>query len=969
MSDVISWLQSNLLTVVLLVSFFLILSYALWLRYKMRVSKARFALAVVAAMVSCATGLLAFLSGPLPIQIINTVLSGAKVATGISNIPLLPDQSWFTTSLGFSATALSLFLIYKFSIIALKNWEGPVTVNVNELAKREQDNSIALLALAEMRRLLASKADPVASDVAVNWHQKQSDAPSTPPWHLLARQLFESAFSEVIFSETSWRDRFQSWVGEMYVSRPRASDTVPLVLFVFEFEPDDIKLREHVEAFTKDGASLAGIKIFAVFNEGEATNYRIVAFADFQVEIWPRHQLLRKGLNFTRYARDLVKRFDRDVLGGTNATLKDTFVDAHVVHGEESSRKQLSSVLTEWLDDKSRRHLAITGEYGQGKSTAMLEFCVKWAKRYLENSTALERVPLLIELRGQNPAESDPVAFLSAWAGRYGLPPKQLLNLIKAGEAILIFEGFDELRNAGRAYDRHEHFNALWRLAYPGTKLIFTGRPNFFLDEREKNRTLRADSMKGAAGNAFTQLWGLDRLTESEVRQVVGGFGEALGKSIMAATVANPAFFEIVSRPSMLPVVATIWEKIVQLQSQGHALTSAALLEYYLQAIYRRKEEEIERDQRLHATPDGANYLLLPREIREVFTLAIVWKMADTDARNTINRSTFDGVISQIFEEVFLIFQGDGISPHITQQIRVFEERFRDETRGDRLERISNEVASAGLFVSDPAGGPSNLRLPHKQFYEYMISKAAWIVLAHREKMTSKLFQSVAKGKTPFEKLLAEDLSLQFFSEIIGADFSVFRRAVLYLFIFVSMLELKVTSLGPWLRTLIKKTPAEPKRYFFDQEFDGYNERRSRRFVVRSATITFATAIAVLMQVALVKYIDERSSVGSSLFSGRIFEIALLMLVMMTVLIHLVSRSSLFALWVSFQQIMYMRLKADLRPPESNVLASTLYFECFLALSNSPSSAITKKNREKLALDQSQSNAQQEFRALITPIA
>ena len=127
----------------------------------------------------------------------------------------------------------------------------------------------------------------------------------------------------------------------------------------------------------------------------------------------------------------------------------------------------------------------------------MLSLCVKWAKAYLTTGASDERIPLLIELRGQNPGESDPLTFLSGWGSRYGLPPQQLMNLIQAGEAILIFEGFDELRHAGRAYDRHEHFNALWRLAYPGTKVIFTGRPNFFLDEAEKNRTLRTDEAGG----------------------------------------------------------------------------------------------------------------------------------------------------------------------------------------------------------------------------------------------------------------------------------------------------------------------------------------------------------------------------------------------------------------------------------------------------------------------------------------
>ena len=60
----------------------------------------------------------------------------------------------------------------------------------------------------------------------------------------------------------------------------------------------------------------------------------------------------------------------------------------------------------------------------------------------------------------------------------------------------------------------------------------------------------------------------------------------------------------------------------------------------------------------------------------------------------------------------------------MVKKLRVFEERY-DKSQADRLERASNEVATAGLFVPDAAGGPSNLRLPHKQYYEYILATTA----------------------------------------------------------------------------------------------------------------------------------------------------------------------------------------------------------------------------------------------------
>jgi len=52
-------------------------------------------------------------------------------------------------------------------------------------------------------------------------------------------------------------------------------------------------------------------------------------------------------------------------------------------------------------------------------------------------------------------------------------------------------------------------------------------------------------------------------------------------------------------------------------------------------------------------------------------------------------------------------------------------------------------------------------------------------MLAHGETLTSNLLKSAAPTRTAFESLLAEDQSLLFFSEIIGADYSIFRKGAL----------------------------------------------------------------------------------------------------------------------------------------------------------------------------------------------
>ena len=565
------------------------------------------------------------------------------------------------------------------------------------------------------------------------------------------------------------------------------------------------------------------------------------------------------------------------------------------------------------------------------------------------------------ELRGQNPAETDPVSFLSAWASRYGLQPKQVYNVIRAGEAIVIFEGFDELRNAGRAYDRHEHFNALWRMAFPGTKILFTGRPNFFIDQKEKNRTLRTDAAKGAAGNAYTELWELDKLTREEVASVARGFGAGLGDAILAAATTNAPFFEIVSRPSMLPVVATIWDEIQSLREQGYSLTSAILLEPYLQAMYRRKESEIEKDQHVHGAPLGASYLLLPREARELFTLSVVWKMADIGARNTIARSTFDAVIGQTYVTVMALLQKDRVPAGIVQAIRAFEERFRDETKADRLERISNEIASAGLFVPDPAGGPSNLQLPHKQFYEYMIAKAAWISLAHKETETAALFNSIVRQKGVFENLLSEELSLQFFSEMMGAKFAILKNRLLQIYLAISILSQGILVSFYKLLNISRRKKGLPRYLRYNPRLDSYERTKvlplSTSFVLATAGMAVA-AVSLTSVSVMFSWANERPGLGISLTAAFFVPLSA-----STVGLLAINTYSTYPRIAVLRRIVSKRLGLIHKVSARRISLIAIHRECLAVISDAKKSVILRDAQPGSAA------AQHDWQNIVAPVA
>jgi hypothetical protein len=744
------------------------LGYAVWLRWRMTSSKARFAFASLGALLTCLMAFMALVTGPLPLSVANAVLRYVANITGNEAIPAVYEAPGaLITTLAFFITVFVAALIARFAGLSIRSWEGPVTVAVNDLARENLDNNLIVLALTEARLVLSRKKDPPADQSAIGWQQKLNESPSSPLWKDLSRDLFLGAYNEAHIPEREWRDRSSAWLGEIYLDASAVATR--LILLVFDEKPTVSGIASRLKQLSNLDSSAS---VFAVYDSNDIL-FETLEISTSKVEIRSKRSLLRLGMQLDRYARDLIRQFEETPVGGTDAKLAATYVPIHVSKGPSARHIPLEDLLHQWLKEPGRRQLAITGEYGQGKSTAMLQFCAQWAYRYVQGSAENERVPLLIELRGKSPGESDVLGFLASWAGRYKLSPDQVLNLIRSGDAVVILEGFDELRNAGRAYDRHEHFNSLWRLSYPGTKMLFTGRPNFFLDQMEKNRTLRSDPLQGAATNAFTEVWELDRLSIEEIAAVCKGFSDTLAAEVTAAANEHTGFYDIVSRPSMIPVVATIWPKIQEIQHLGGSITGALLIEYYLSAIYHRKEEELERD-RLAGATEGSSYLLLPREVREALTLAVVWRMAGIDSRNTIARSTLTRVIAASYDSVFISFKAQGAPPHLIRGIMAFEAKFKEESKGDRIERITSEIASSGLFVPDPAGGSNHLRLPHKQYYEYLIAKAFWLVRARSKSLTTSIIKSDTPG-SDFDKIGAEKGATAYLLEIIGDDFSIFH--------------------------------------------------------------------------------------------------------------------------------------------------------------------------------------------------
>ncbi|MFT4805442.1 MAG: hypothetical protein ACI9YE_002658 [Psychroserpens sp.] len=758
-----SWLNLMTYTFYFTGSFFLVtFGVLLWMKWHMKASKGRFALSVVSSLMTCLFFGLTSMSSSLPVAItskLSEILGFGPIETTAPNYVVLV------------ITIFAIYCIYRFGRDAIMNWDVPPTVSEVDLAEKYLENNIAALSMEQLRLFFRGQADPVASDAIANWKEKLFEVPKPVETKDLLRDMLVSVFRELQLPNEGWRDEGKLWVGDMLGFTPEQTKSV--IAFVFNERPDEKNIRKRISDLNLKEGDLADFRFFALYlstneNTCQPADLNI---SDCKVEVFSSRQMILRGLDLKNYAIEIIKIFENTRVGGTSATLKNSFVDLNVqTSKEDSSPKPLNAAIDDWLMNTSNGHIAITGEYGQGKSTALMKHCADWARRFLKTGQIGERVPLLIELRGQSPSETDPLGFISSWCTRYRLLPHQVMNLIKSGDAVLIFEGFDELRNAGRAYYRHQHFNALWRFAYPNTKIIFTGRPNFFLDEEEVNRTLRNQTNRATGGDCYSEVWKLQKLSIEQIKLACRSYEPHVRAGIISSIGENSDFLDIVCRPSMLPVVATIWPEIVALQKTGLPLTGAELIEIYVQAVFSRKEAELERDRVQLNAPSGSRYLLLPKQLRELLTICVAWRMSGLKYKNTIPRSSITDMVREAYDTIIAVGKSIGVSPEVAEGIVEFEKRHADVSLAERVEAMTAEICSAGLLVSDAAGGATNLRFPHKQFFEFLIAKAITITSDSNAYSISKVILKCSNDNRVISHLKNEQNSINYLSECIGPN-------------------------------------------------------------------------------------------------------------------------------------------------------------------------------------------------------
>jgi hypothetical protein len=290
-----------------------------------------------------------------------------------------------------------------------------------------------------------------------------------------------------------------------------------------------------------------------------------------------------------------------------------------------------------WLDDPSKEHLSVLGEFGTGKTWFALHYAWIALQRYREareRGVERPRLPIVIALRDYAKAVSIESLFSEFFFRKHeirlpGYSAFERLN--RMGKLLLIFDGFDEM--AARI-DRQEMINNFWRLAQvvvPGAKAILTCRTEHFPESREGRALLSAELQASTAMLTGEppqfEVLELQKLSDSQIRQALSFRTDA---ETTEKVLANPLLLDLARRPVMT-------EFILEALPDIEAGKPTDLSRVYLYAVRRKMERDIREERTFTSLADKLYFLC-----------ELSWEMLSTD-RMSLNYRQFPDRLRRLF--------------------------------------------------------------------------------------------------------------------------------------------------------------------------------------------------------------------------------------------------------------------------------------------------------------------------------
>ena len=292
-----------------------------------------------------------------------------------------------------------------------------------------------------------------------------------------------------------------------------------------------------------------------------------------------------------------------------------------------------------WLDDPTKEHISILGEFGTGKTWFAFHYAWTALQRYKDSQIrGLERprLPVVITLRDFAKA----LNVENVLAGFFFTQHNTRINsdvfdqLNRMGKLLLIFDGFDEM---AAKVDRQQMINNFWELAkvvVPGAKVILTCRTEHFPEAQEGRALLNAElqaSTKNLTGETPQfEVLELEKFNDEQIRQVLSYKAEAATVDLV---MGNPQLLDLARRP-------VLTELILEALPDIEAGKPVDMSRVYLYAVLRKMKRDIKAERTFTSLAD-----------KMYFLCELAWEMLSTD-RMSLNYRLFPDRIRHLFGEV-----------------------------------------------------------------------------------------------------------------------------------------------------------------------------------------------------------------------------------------------------------------------------------------------------------------------------
>lgn len=514
------------------------------------------------------------------------------------------------------------------------------------------------------------------------------------PWFKEFAEIYKIQNSQVRINISSdWHSSQSCFIADSF-------DNTKVAIYVSEEIPTQDEVKEFIKYTKKFNYNYLQYLVAVKNNPSNKEN--VVANIDgCEVKVVFKNNMLKKLVDFSMYFKSIESRLNSPIIQNFTLSTSDVYTPLLCTKNNKEQQYDLLEYIKNWLNEGSNKHLAILGDYGQGKTVSSLKLTSD-----LINSNH-ERIPIFIQLRGKSPRNSTPIEILSYFASQYSIDPVALDILNRNGKLLLIFDGFDEMDYVGDENIRKLHFRSLWRLISPKSKLLITGRSNYFFDEVELKSALGINYEYKSLPQCEPLY--LCKLNKSQILDAIRNTEEDVKngiKNILDKKVSE-SFIDLISRPSQLFLVTQIWKQR-QLEKKYQNLTAATIINEFLLNCYERQEEK---------TTNRINTFLSPIE-REYFMLGIALKMHKLSTL-TLDKETLIDTI----EELISIFP-ETISKRNSSFSYIREGlSLRDFADGGihNKEALITDIRVCGILVRDEAS--DNFHFAHKSYYDLLIAK------------------------------------------------------------------------------------------------------------------------------------------------------------------------------------------------------------------------------------------------------